>query len=70
LPVRQSGSGKAWDHLGEVEAVLESLERAEDNLLRVLHRLQPGSAGYGKLSREIDAISELGRRVQRFLEIK
>jgi hypothetical protein len=70
LPVRRSGSGEAWDHLREVRDVVNSIRQAKKNLSRGFHNLDPGSPAYGKLSRELDALSEMERTVNAFLEIK
>jgi hypothetical protein len=70
LQVRKSGSGEAWNHLGEVKDVLNSLKKLHTTMRRELFKLEPGSPGYGVLSRELSALSEMIRRVQKFLEIK
>src|SRR5690606_20666549 len=55
LPVRASGSGRAWDHLGEVEDALKSLDKAKKSLRRELERISHADPAYGKISREINA---------------
>lgn len=70
VPVRRQGSGKAWDHLTEVKEAVESLRNAKDNLIRARYRLEPGSRAYRSLTREMDALDEMARRVQKFLAIR
>jgi hypothetical protein len=67
-PVRESGSGEAFDHLQEVRQGLNSLEKAKDILSSELKRKATGSDEFIYLSKEIDAIKEIQRRVGVFLE--
>ena len=68
--IRRSGDGKIYNHLGEVSESLDSLDNAKGTLLRQLRNEQKGSDAYVKLSNQIDAISEMRRRVKAFLETK
>ena len=70
IPVRKSGSGKAWDHLDEVDSALGSTRRLHTRLKRDLHRVHAGSAEFKQLSREMEAINETLARVKSFLEIR
>ncbi|MCG8423429.1 MAG: polymorphic toxin type 28 domain-containing protein [Proteobacteria bacterium] len=70
LPVRKSGSGVEWDHLGEVNDGLKSLVNARRAVLRDLHRLTPGSAQHKMLSEAADEMAETQRRIKSFLEIQ
>lgn len=70
MPVRRSGSGRAFDHLDEVDGALESMERARKGLLGELQRLEPGSEAFRIVSRELDTMAELQRRVHEFLETR
>lgn len=69
-PVRVSGSGEAFDHLQEVRQGLNSLENARKILQRELKNKPTGSNEFVEVSQEIDAIKEMQRRVNTFLETK
>jgi Bacterial toxin 28 len=68
--VKQSGTGYIYDHLGEVQDAIKSIKRANQQLLKELNKTTKGSDEYIKLSKEIDALKEMKRRVELFLEIK
>jgi hypothetical protein len=73
IPVRQRGSGAAFDHLGEVHDALDSLADARRALLGDLGRLRrntPGSPEISEISEQIDVINEMRRRVLEFLETR
>jgi Bacterial toxin 28 len=70
IPVRISGSGEAWDHLGEVQDALRSLENLRRKLGLELHRIPRGSQAFARLSRETDAVKESLDRMKFFLEIR
>ncbi len=70
MPVRRSGSGKAFDHLDEVDAASRNMEKARSVLLGELQRLEPGSDAFRVVSRELDAMAEMQRRVHEFLETR
>lgn len=66
--VRRSGSGRTYDHLGEVNTALNSMTDACRALLGELQRLAPESENYRIISREVEALTEMRRRVLEFLE--
>lgn len=68
MPVRRSGSGDLFDHLGEVEDGLRSVDKAIKPLLGDLQRLPRESDAYRVVSREIEAMREMRRRIVEFLE--
>ncbi len=68
MPVRSSGSGRTFDHLGEVNTALSAMTDARRALLGELQRLAPDSEGYRLVSREVEALTEIRRRVDEFLE--
>jgi Bacterial toxin 28 len=70
IPVRISGSGEAWDHLGEVEAALNSLENLRKQFRYELRRMPRESQAFAHLSRETGAIKETFDRMKSFLEIR
>jgi hypothetical protein len=70
MPVRRSGHGRTYDHLNEVRNALESLGAARRALLGELQRLEPGSEAFRIVSRELDTMAELRRRVHEFLETR
>jgi hypothetical protein len=70
LPVRRSGDGYTWDHLGEVESGIKSLDKAKDEIIKDMRRHEPNSSEYKRLSAEAEALSEIAERIQRFTEIK
>jgi hypothetical protein len=70
VPVRLSGSGEAWDHLGEVDDASRSLEHLNKWLKKELHQVTRDSPRFGQLSREISAVNETRRRIKCFLEIR
>lgn len=69
-PVKQSGSGRIWNHRQEVQQGLNSLEAARDSLITEMRSYQPNSNEFKKVSKEADAIAEMIHRVNKFLEIK
>jgi hypothetical protein len=69
LPVLKQG-GVPYDHFGEVNDALKSLEGGKRNLLNELRKVSPGTEGYRTLSSEIEAISEMSARIEKFLEVK
>jgi hypothetical protein len=69
LPVLKPG-GAPYNHAGEVQEGLLSLQRGRDNLLRELGKISPGTNEYRRLSAEIEAISEMSTRIEKFLEVK
>lgn len=67
--VRQSGSGKVFNHIGEVEDALNSLKEARRTIAtREMRNFAKDSQEYKILSQEADAISEMIRRVENFLD--
>jgi hypothetical protein len=62
--------GTTYDHLGEVNDALKSLEGGKRNLLNELRKVSPGTEEYRRLSSEIEAISEMSVRIEKFLEVK
>ena len=70
VPVRASGSGEAWDHLGEVETAVNSMRNARNRLIAHLRGLQPGTPAHTVASREADALAELMRRTQEFIDLR
>jgi hypothetical protein len=68
LPVIQKG--KIFKHDKEVEEALGSLQRGKENLLRELKKFSPGTDEYRRLSAEIEAITEISARIEKFLEVK
>lgn len=70
VPVRASGRGAAWDHLGEVENALASLRLARRSLLRELRHLDPSDDVHRRLSREADSLHEMVRVTRTFLSIR
>jgi hypothetical protein len=68
--VRRSGDGKIYNHLGEVQDAIKSIKKANQHLLKELGKMKKGSDEFVKLSEEIDALKELKRRVENFLELK
>ena len=69
LPVLDS-SGRAFDHIGEVNNAMDSLRNAKLQLLRDLKQQTPGTDAYRRLSAEAEAIAETLRRTESYLEIK
>ena len=67
--VRRSGDGYTYQHLGEVMSSINSLDNATLRLVRELSRIPKGT-DYSRISREIDGIKEMKRRVTDFLETK
>lgn len=70
VPVRMSGSGKAWDHLGEVDSVIKSLTNLHEAFVDELGKLAPGSDAFRRLAHETDALRETRTRIGTFLEIR
>lgn len=70
IPVRISGSGEPWDHLGEVDDAYNSLGRLNKWLKKELHRVPGESERFRLLSQEISTIKETRERIERFLEIR
>jgi Bacterial toxin 28 len=70
VPVRLSGSGKAWDHLDEVGGVSRSLGRLSEAMGKELRHVPRGSSRFKQLSHEMDAVEETVARIERFLEIR
>jgi hypothetical protein len=70
MPVRRSGSERTYDHLHEVRDTLRGMEKARRALLGELQRLEPGSEGFRVVSRDLDAMAEMQRRVHEFLETR
>nr|MBA4185202.1 hypothetical protein [Acidobacteriota bacterium] len=68
--VRRSGDGYIYQHAKEVNQGLTSLNNAKDVLVKELKRTTQGSQEYNRLSQEIDAVKEMTRRINIFLEIK
>jgi hypothetical protein len=70
VPVRMSGSGKAWDHLNEVRDALESLNNLHTALIKELSRSSSQGGMFQRITGEVQALAELRRRARRFLEIR
>ena len=69
-PVKQSGSGYTFDHLGEVQDSLNSLRTAVKSLIREISKTTKGTPEFSELSKDLDAVKEMIRRVEEFLKIK
>ncbi len=70
VPVRTAGRGREFDHRGEVETALTSMENARERLILQLGHVARGSATYRELSANADAIGEMMRRTREFLAIR
>jgi hypothetical protein len=70
LVIRQKGSGKPWDHEGEVTDSLKSLREARRSLIKEMYKHSPESYEYKRLSEEAAAVGETISRIKEFLEIK
>jgi hypothetical protein len=70
VPVRTAGRGREFDHRGEVETALTSLENARERLIVQLGHEAKGSEAYRELSANADAIGEMMRRTREFLAIR
>lgn len=68
--VRRSGDGYTYQHLREVRESLSSLDNAVIRLTKEIDKISKGTAEYSQMSKEIDAIKEMKRRVLDFLKTK
>jgi hypothetical protein len=70
IPVRERGSGEAFDHLREVRDAVNSLDRARDQLLRTMRGQPAGALDYSALSGDADAVKETMRLINALLELR
>jgi hypothetical protein len=70
IPVRVPGSGDAYDHLAEVQTAMNSMRNARDSLIDQLDNLEEGTPAFRHLSREAEALREMMRRTQEFLDLR
>ncbi len=70
-PVRESGSGKVWDHQQEVEQGINSLKKLRETIVdKEMKLYQPNSIEFKQLSKEADALGEMIRKIKEFLDTK
>lgn len=68
--VRRSGDGYIYQHSREVENGLASLENARDSMIEQLQYHERGSFEYKALSQQADALAEMIRKINSFLDIQ
>lgn len=70
IPVRESGSGEAFDHLQEVDTAIRSMRNTRERILQVMEGMPRNSPEFGKLSDTADALKEMLKKTDEYLNLQ
>lgn len=70
LSVPVAIQSKSYNHLKEVSDGLNSINKAREQILYTLKKINPSSDQFNLLSNELSALSEYAKRINQFINIK